>query len=48
MSLKTAAEITNNMYQVTYQLPESKLIKNNLPNKDEHQNELYPIIQKKL
>ena len=30
LSLKTASEITHNMYQITYQLPDSKHIKSAL------------------
>ena len=46
MSLKTASEITHNMYQITYQLPDSKHIKSTLLNMDEQQQELYQIILK--
>ena len=46
ISLKTASEITHNMYQITYQLPDSKHIKSALLKMDEQQNELYQIIQK--
>jgi len=46
LSLKTASEITHNMYQVTYQLPDSKHIKSTLLKMDEQQEELYQIIQK--
>jgi transposase len=44
LSLKMASEITHNMYQITYQLPESKHIKTRLLNMDEQQTELYKII----
>ena len=46
LSLKKAAEVTHNMYQVTYQLPESKHIKSKLLKMDDDQRELYEIIQK--
>ncbi|MFO8233928.1 MAG: IS1634 family transposase [Bacteroidales bacterium] len=46
LSLKKAAEITHNMYQITYQLPESKHIKSTLLNMDEEQKELYEIVRK--
>jgi hypothetical protein len=36
------------MYQITYQLPESKHIKSTLLNMDGQQRELYEIIQKKF
>jgi hypothetical protein len=44
LSLKTAAEITHNMYQITYQLPDSKYIKTQLLKMDEQQTELLNII----
>lgn len=46
LSLKKAAELTHNMYQITYTLPESKQTKSRLLNMDEEQTELYRIIQK--
>ena len=46
LSLKKAAEITHNMYQITYTLPDSKHTKSKLLNMDEEQNELYQIINK--
>jgi len=46
ISLKTASEITHNMYQITYQLPDSRHIKTTLLKMDEQQEELYQIIQK--
>jgi transposase len=46
LSLKKAAEITHNMYQITYTLPESKHTKSKLLNMDEEQDELYQIINK--
>jgi len=48
LSLKKAAEITHNIYQITYQLPDSKLIKNKLLKMDDQQQELYQIIQKRF
>ena len=46
ISLKTVSEITQNMYQVTCQLPDSRHIKSTLLKMDEQQWELYQIIQK--
>lgn len=46
LSLKCAAELTQNMYQVTYTLPESKHTKSVLLNMDERQTVLYQIITK--
>ena len=45
LSLKMASEITHNMYQITYQPPQSKHIKTRLLNMDEQQTELYQIIR---
>ena len=46
LSVKKAAELTHNMYQITYQLPDSKHIKQKLLGMDEQQRELYEIILK--
>ena len=46
LSLKKASEITHNMYQITYQLPESKNIKSKLLKMDDEQSELFEIIHK--
>ena len=46
LSLKKAAEVTHNMYQITYTLPESKHTKSRLLQMDEEQSELYEIINK--
>lgn len=46
LSLKKAAEVTHNMYQITYTLPDSKHSKSKLLNMDEEQAELYNIICK--
>jgi transposase len=46
LSLKKAAELTHNMYQITYTLPESKHTKIKLLNMDEKQQELYDIINR--
>jgi hypothetical protein len=46
LSLKKAAELTHNMYQITYTMPESKHIKSKLLKMDDEQAELYQIIQK--
>jgi transposase len=43
LSLKKAAEVTHNMYQITYTLPQSKHTKSRLLNMDEAQAELYRI-----
>jgi transposase len=46
ISLKKAAELTHNMYEITYTLPESKHTKSKLLNMDHQQAELFRIIQK--
>jgi transposase len=46
LSIKKATELTHNMYQITYTLPESKLTKSILLQMDEEQVELYQIICK--
>ncbi len=46
LSLKKASELTQNMYQITYTLPESKHTKSTLLKMDDRQAELYQIIQK--
>ena len=46
ISLKKASEVTHNMYQVTYTLPESKHTKSKLLKMDDEQAELYQIIHK--
>ncbi|MFZ0281959.1 MAG: IS1634 family transposase [Bacteroidales bacterium] len=46
LSLKKAAELTHNMYQITYTLPDSKHTKTRLLKMDEKQQELYDIIEK--
>ena len=43
LSLKKAAELTHNMYQITYTLPESKHTKSKLLKMDDQQAELYQI-----
>ena len=48
LSLKTSADITHNMYEITYTLPESKHIKSQLLKMDDKQAELYQIINKKF
>lgn len=45
LSLKKAAEVTHNMYQITYTLPDSKQVKSRLLKMDEEQTELYNIIR---
>jgi transposase len=46
LSLRKAAELTHNMYQVIYTLPESKHKKSQLLKMDAEQTELYQIINK--
>lgn len=46
LSLKKATELTHNMYQITYTLPESRHTKTRLLNMDDQQAELYQIINK--
>lgn len=46
ITLKKAAELTHNMYQITIMLPESKHTKNILLKMDENQTELIGIISK--
>jgi hypothetical protein len=46
LSLKKAAELTHNMYEITYTLPESRQTKSRLLNMDDQQAELFQIIQK--
>lgn len=46
LSLKKSAELTHNMYQITYTLPESKHTKSRLLKMDDLQAELYQIIGK--
>ncbi len=46
LSLKKASEITQNMYQITYTLPESRHTKTQLLKMDLMQKELYQIIMK--
>lgn len=44
LSLRKAAELTHNIYQISYTLPESKHIKSRLLNMDNQQTELCKII----
>jgi len=46
LSIKKAAELTQNMYQITYTLPESKHTKKRLLKMDDQQADLYQIIEK--
>lgn len=46
LSLKRAAELTHNMYEITYTLPDSKHQKTTLLKMDDEQTELYEIITK--
>jgi len=46
LSLKQAAELTHNIYEITYTLPESKHTHSKLLNMDDQQQELHDIIEK--
>lgn len=46
LSLRKAAELTHNMYQITYMLPDSRQTKTRLLKMDENQNELFNIISR--
>lgn len=46
LSLQKASELTRNMYQVTYTLPDSKHTKSRLLKMDDQQTELYQIVTK--
>jgi len=46
LSLKQAAELTHNMYEITYTLPESKHTKSQLLKMDDQQAQLYQFIGK--
>lgn len=46
LSVKKASELTHNIYQITYTLPDSKHTKSRLLKMDNQQAELYQIIQK--
>jgi transposase len=46
LSLKKAAELTHNMYRITYTLPDSKHSKTRLLTMDAEQQELYDIISR--
>ena len=46
LSIERSAELTHNMYQINYTLPESKHSKSRLLNMDDEQAELYRIIGK--
>jgi transposase len=46
LSLKKAAELTHNMYQINFTLPESKHTKSMLLKMDDQQAELYNIVMK--
>lgn len=48
LSLKKAAELTHNMYELTYTLPESNHLKSKLLKMDDEQVEFYQIIQKNI
>jgi len=46
ISIKRSVELTHNMYQITYTLPQSKHTKSNLLKMDDEQAELFKIIAK--
>jgi len=46
LSLKEAAELTHKMYQITYNLPDSKHTRTHLLNMHEEQQKLSEIIQR--
>jgi hypothetical protein len=46
LSLQQASELTHNMYQIIYNLPDSKQTKSKFLNMDEKQQKLYKIINK--
>jgi len=46
LSIERSKELTHNMYEITYTLPESKHTKSRLLKMDDEQAELYQIIQK--
>lgn len=46
LSLKKSAEVTHNMYEISYTLPDSKHTKSKLLKMDDEQAHLYQIIQK--
>jgi len=46
LSIERSKELTHNMYEITYTLPESKQTKSRLLRMDDEQAELYQIIQK--
>jgi transposase len=48
LSLKKAAEVKNNIYEISYKLPESKHTKTKILKMDDEQAQLYQIIQKKF
>ena len=45
LSVKRAVELTHNMYQITYTLPQSKHVKSTLMKMDNDQSELYNIVK---
>ena len=45
LSVKRPVELTHNMYQITYMLPQSKHTKSNLLKMDEEQAEIYNIVK---
>ena len=45
-SIRRAAKLTQNMYEITYKLPESKHIKSKLLKMDEQQAKAHQIVQK--
>jgi transposase len=45
LSIKRSVELTHNMYQITYTLPQSKHTKSNLMKMDDEQAELYEVVK---
>ncbi|GHT18650.1 hypothetical protein FACS189429_5460 [Bacteroidia bacterium] len=44
ITLKRAQELTKNMYQLTCQLPKSRLIRTKILNMDSEQRQLYDMV----
>ena len=45
LSIKRSVELTHNMYQISYMLPQSKHTKSNLLKMDDEQEELYNVVR---
>lgn len=44
LSIKRSVELTHNMYEITYIIPQSKHTKSNIMKMDDEQNELFNIV----